>query len=296
MQRNLSLTIAFLALTISATGCQTLRTKKDSTPVVAQTSHEAGPERTEDATKGDSVKEEKDSTFSVYDWVPFMPKEEEPEPYPTPVKMVVAWTPDIMMRGGHTPTRGFGARMFFYNKESKPIPVDGTIEIHAYEAPRTGEQPKKITPYRFQREKLVKHFSQGDFGASYSLWIPVDAATGDRKKMVLVPSFINHDGKRITSAPSTLMLPGRVAQDDIMRSQRSIRLSGPTQENLLSRANINGPSGLSTTTIHRGGAPVPSSRKMVDASTLRKRASELLSQQRQSVSKRVVVPAAHTDR
>src|SRR6056297_1114913 len=83
-------------------------------------------------------------TTSESPWkkLPWMGEEEE-EPYPNPRKMAVTWTPDVIMRTGATPTRGFGGRVFFYDEKTRPVPVDGELAIQAF-IPGPDGKPDKI--------------------------------------------------------------------------------------------------------------------------------------------------------
>ncbi|MEM6980074.1 MAG: hypothetical protein AAF539_10445, partial [Planctomycetota bacterium] len=50
--------------------------------------------------------------------LPWVKKQDDvPEPYPTPVKIATTWAPDTLTQSGRTPTRGFGARVFFYDEK-----------------------------------------------------------------------------------------------------------------------------------------------------------------------------------
>ena len=129
-----------------------------------------------------------------------------PEPYPNPVKMAATWTPDTLVRTGHTPTRGFGGRVFFYDDKSRPVPVEGTLIVHAFDD--TDPQRPVSRRYEFTPEQFTRHFSRTDLGASYSVWIPWDAVGGVQRKLSLVTSFKTAAGHLVQGSPALVMLPG----------------------------------------------------------------------------------------
>jgi hypothetical protein len=139
-------------------------------------------------------------------------KDEKPEPYPNPVKMVTTWTPDTLIQSGRTPTRGFGGRVYFYDEKSKAVPVEGTLVVHGFDD--TAEEGKQTARrFEFTPEQFTEHFSQSDLGASYSIWIPWDAVGGAQRKISLVPSFRTTEGKLVQDIAATVSLPGFTAED-----------------------------------------------------------------------------------
>lgn len=162
---------------------------------------------------------------------PFSKKEKVPEPYPNPVKMATTWTPDTLTTVGKTPTRGFGGRVFFYNEKSQPVPVEGELLIVGYQESVHPGDPPSVKRFGFKPEQFTQHFSQSDFGASYSFWLPWDADGGTQQRITLVPSFTTKDGKKIQGTPTAVLLPGprdeRLAQGASSQSLQSKRYSGP---------------------------------------------------------------------
>jgi hypothetical protein len=145
---------------------------------------------------------------SFLDSIPFVGrKDKTPEPYPNPVKLAVTWTPDTIIQTGQTPTRGFGGRIFFYDEKSKSVPVEGTLVVHGFDD-SSEHDANDAKRFEFTPEQFTRHFSQGDLGASYSIWIPWDAIGGEKKRISLVTSFKSTSGKPIQGIPASLMLPG----------------------------------------------------------------------------------------
>ncbi|WP_068137958.1 hypothetical protein [Roseimaritima ulvae] len=191
---------------------------------------------------------------SLKESLPFISKKEkEPEPYPNPAKMAVTWTPDVILRTGSTPTRGFGGRVFFYDEKSRPVPVEGELAVQAI---RTAEgQEPELKRYAFTPEQFTKHYSQSDLGASYSIWIPWDAAGGEETKITLVPSFKTKEGNIVQGTSSIVALPGKTDRKDpsfeLPPMEAVTGAPGAYTGGAWSLGNLNtsGQRGLTTTTI-----------------------------------------------
>ncbi|MGI9445588.1 MAG: hypothetical protein ACR2N1_24145 [Rubripirellula sp.] len=187
---------------------------------------------------------------SFLDSIPFVGKKDKtPEPYTNPVKLAVTWTPDTIIQTGRTPTRGFGGRIFFYDEKSKSVPVEGTLVVHGFDD--TSENDANAAKrFEFTPEQFTRHFSQGDLGASYSIWIPWDAIGGEKKRISLVTSFKSTSGKPIQGIPASLMLPGSSPTE--MEEDKLARMS-PQYQQYVQASNTGGTrkTGLTTTTIRR---------------------------------------------
>ncbi|MGI9465883.1 MAG: hypothetical protein ACR2OA_02035 [Rubripirellula sp.] len=187
---------------------------------------------------------------SFLDSMPFVGKKDKlPEPYPNPVKLAVTWTPDTIIQTGRTPTRGFGGRVFFYDDKSKSVPVEGTLVVHGFDDSLENEA-SGAKRYEFTPEQFTRHFSQGDLGASYSIWIPWDAIGGEKKRISLVTSFKSTSGKPIQGIPATLMLPGSTPAET---EEDSLARLSPQYQQYVQASNTGGTrkTGLTTTTIRR---------------------------------------------
>lgn len=161
---------------------------------------------------------------------PFSKKKEVPEPYPNPVKLGTTWTSDTLTAPGKTPTRGFGGRVFFYNEKSQTVPVDGQLLVVAYEESLMPGVPPRVRRFGFTREQFTKHYSQSDFGASYSFWIPWDADGQPQQRVTLVPSFTTAEGNVIQGQPTSVLLPGPDGEEFVRAADmplRSRRYGGP---------------------------------------------------------------------
>ena len=199
---------------------------------------------------GQPVKKKKKDSSS---WSPFKKKE-----YQIPQSLNVTWSHDIMTLPGKPATRGFGGRFYFYNEKTQTIPVDGDLLVYGFDdtfkQKGTEDLSQADKRFRFTAEQLTTHFSQGELGASYSVWIPWDAAYGNHKKIMLIPTFLTKDGRTVRGAPANLNLPGKSNEDPnagiIPQTSSVIPTVLPEQfVDARTTANSNNSSGMRTTTI-----------------------------------------------
>lgn len=159
-----------------------------------------------------------------------VPWKSERKEYGVPDSIVAVWTYAVAHTPGQPPTRGFGGRiMFFQDGRERPLKVDGTLTVYAFEEANTSED--KIIPdrrYVFSPEDLARCYSQSKLGHSYSIWIPWDEAGGPQRTVSLIVCFTARSGKTIVSQQSKMMLPGP-RQDSDSRQLASRLSSGPTQ-------------------------------------------------------------------
>ncbi len=188
------------------------------------------------------------------------------KPYQKPDKLAAIWTHDILTMSGKPPTRGFGGRLYFYNPKSQAIPVDGELTVHGYEETRIGmhiqaEKTQADKTFMFTAEQFTEHFSPSDMGASYSIWVPWDAADGVQKEITLIPTFKGKDGTILQGEPAKLVLPGRKLEAELGPSAFQAvsfqRSQLPTNTGPLQQLNVPPQTGLRTTTIS-----VPSSSRL----------------------------------
>lgn len=185
----------------------------------------------------------------------FSKKDQPPEPYPSPVKLVATWTPDTLIQTGRTPTRGFGGRVYFFNEKSRAVPVEGTLVVHGFDE-HAGDPESQVKRFAFTPEQFTQHFSQSDLGASYSVWIPWDAAGGENRKISLVATFMTKEGKTVQGPPTTVLLPGDRPDPE---QQLADKLSPDFRRwQQVSGGDASRASGLTTTTIPRRKRPNPS--------------------------------------
>lgn len=197
------------------------------------------------STTAAGKKKKKDSS-----WFSFKKKE-----YQTPQNMNVTWSNDVLTLPGKPPTRGFGGRFYFYNERSQAIPVDGELVVYAFDDTDSKHRPEDLDRadkiFRFPAEQFTNHFSESDLGASYSVWIPWDAAHGKQKRIMLIPTFKTKDERLVRGSPATLNLPGKNGDDfsqEVMQTSAMIPTALPGQvpgaRNVVTNQNA-----LRTTTI-----------------------------------------------
>ncbi len=154
--------------------------------------------------------------------VPLLWKSDRKE-YGIPDTIVAVWTYAVAHRPGQPPARGFGGRiMFFQEGRERPVKVDGTLAVYAFE--ETNSQEQKVMPdrrYVFTPEELASCYSQSRVGHSYSVWIPWDEAGGPQRTISLIVCFTSRAGKTIVSQQAKMTLPGPRSSDPAGTSRAS---------------------------------------------------------------------------
>ena len=141
----------------------------------------------------------------------FQRKDKEKEAPPA-AHLVGLWTDTVLYQPGRTPTRGLGGRVYFYDREHNSIPVDGELVVYAFDdtngAPNERPADRKFV---YTAEHLPAHLSESDFGPSYSIWLPWDAAGGGQKELSIVPVFRARTGAVVVGQLTRHVLPGPTA-------------------------------------------------------------------------------------
>lgn len=154
------------------------------------------------------------------------------EKHGVPQRMVVLWTDDVFTQIGKPPTRGFGARIYFYNEQDKPIPVEGQLVVYGYDDSNTqhGAQRVPDRKFMFNPEEFKQHYSESQIGSSYSIWVPWDGVDGPRRDISLVPVFTSSTGKIVVGPQTVNVLTARTAEgrSQYNQIQTSSRSAVPT--------------------------------------------------------------------
>ena len=133
----------------------------------------------------------------------------QPEPK-IPVEMTEIWTDAVRHTPGQPAERGFGGRiMFFARKEGKPVAVDGTLTVYAFDA--DDKDLKHVAPlkkYVFPVDTLAKHYSKSELGHSYSFWLPWGETGGPEQRVSLIARFEPIGGPILMSQATRHLLPG----------------------------------------------------------------------------------------
>jgi hypothetical protein len=154
-----------------------------------------------------------------------------------PQRLVVLWADDVMGQMGKASTRGFGGRLYFYNAEDKPVPVEGQLTVYAYDdtIPKKGSQRNPDRKFVFTAEQFQSHFSESQIGPSYSVWIPWEDIDGPRRDISLVPVFISSSGKVIMGPQTINVLAARTPEGESKYNQ--LRMSQKTIHGPLAQAS-----------------------------------------------------------
>lgn len=138
--------------------------------------------------------------------------------YETPEKIIAVWTDAVYQMPGAAPTRGFGGRIYFYNRTGDAVPVDGELIVYAFDDREPAAPTDKPTrKYAFTAEQLTRYYSQSELGASYNIWIPWDKVGGEEKQIALFPVFVDKSGKVVRGMFAYNRLPG---QRELSEEQR----------------------------------------------------------------------------
>jgi hypothetical protein len=175
----------------------------------------------------DSEKDGSDSKNSKDDdsdlsWSFGLPKEKKLD---EPVKMFVTWTDSVYTQLGKPPTRGFAARIYFYNKNYEAIEVDGSLVVFGYDdSSRDDANRKADKKFVFTPEHLAGRFSNTQIGASYSVWVPWDEVGGPKKSISLLPVFRSEEGHIVRGEQIVSILRGKATGkngEQFVRDQRT---------------------------------------------------------------------------
>lgn len=126
-----------------------------------------------------------------------------------PRQIVPVWSETVRHQSGTAPTRGFGGRVMFYGPDRhKPVLVDGSLIVYAWDDSERSTERAPDRKYVFPAENLASHYSLSRIGHSYSFWVPWDAAGGAQQKVTLICRFVDRTGAEVTSGTAHVVLPG----------------------------------------------------------------------------------------
>ena len=139
--------------------------------------------------------------------LPFWDSPPKPQ---VPTRMVEFWSEEVFSEPGMPGVRGFAGRVMFYNeKGTKPVAVDGSLTVFAFDdsdRDRGYSAPEK--KFIYLAEQLPKYYSKSELGPSYSFWLPWDEVGGTERKLCLVARFEPRKGSPVVSKPCHKLLPG----------------------------------------------------------------------------------------
>lgn len=158
----------------------------------------------------------------------------------TPVTMAAIWADSVYEQPGQMDVKGFGGRIFFYDKYNKAVKVDGELIVYGFDdSVKNRKEQIADRKFVFKQEDFHKHYSENDLGASYSVWVPWERVGGFRKTITLIPMFKTADGSLIKCSQSISTLPGKVRKDDrVSQSDKNkpYKVLGPSPA-VVSQAN-----------------------------------------------------------
>lgn len=132
--------------------------------------------------------------------------EKPPKP---PARFTDMWTFTILRQSGLPGIRGFGGRVTFFDGNDKPMKVNGTFTVYAFNA--HSENPSAALPERkfvFLAKDLPKHHDKTKLGDSYSVWLPWDEVGGEERQLTLIARLEAENGEVVMGSASRQILSG----------------------------------------------------------------------------------------
>ena len=134
--------------------------------------------------------------------------------YEVPEQMMVVWTDAVQTVPGQPPRRGCGGRLYFFDNKGRPIPVNGTLVVYAFDDAGTADGTHPQARFVFSPQQFTESFAESDLGASYNIWIPWDDLGSPQKKLTLITVYRDASGKIVKADPAAVVLPGKVELTD----------------------------------------------------------------------------------
>ncbi|MCU0711740.1 MAG: hypothetical protein MUC43_06745 [Pirellula sp.] len=140
--------------------------------------------------------------------IPWSGKKKETKVIPD--RILAVWTDTVLHQQGQTGVRGFGGRVYFYEKDrTDPIEVEGSLAVYAFDAEDDAiDSQKPLRKFVFTTEQLASRMSKTSIGPSYSVWLPWSAVGDPPQKLSLITRFEGVDGGTTISDPVIKLLPG----------------------------------------------------------------------------------------
>ncbi len=134
---------------------------------------------------------------------------EEEKPV-VPERILAIWTDTVLRQPNQPGVRGFGGRVFFYDKEQNdPIEVDGKLVVFVFDADdQDPENQKPLRKYVIDADDFAKHMSKTSRGPAYSVWLPWGDVKGPTKKLSIIARYEGRHGGTTLSDPTMKLLPG----------------------------------------------------------------------------------------
>lgn len=143
-----------------------------------------------------------------------LPWAEDREPE-LPDRLLPVWTDSILHQPNQPGIRGFGGRIYFYEKgETDPAEVDGGLAVYVFDADEVDPmQQKPLRKFVFTADQFETHMSRSSIGPSYSVWLPWGPVGGPAHRLSLIARFEGREGGTVISEPTIKLLPGIPQQE-----------------------------------------------------------------------------------
>ena len=127
-----------------------------------------------------------------------------------PDRILAIWTDTILRQPNQPGVRGFGGRVFFYQKDQNdPIEVDGKLVVFVFDADdQDPENQKPLRKYVIEADDFAKHMSKTSLGPAYSVWLPWGDTKGPTMKLSIIAKYEGRQGGTTLSDPTIKLLPG----------------------------------------------------------------------------------------
>lgn len=134
----------------------------------------------------------------------------EEEKTVVPDRILAIWTDTVLRQPNQPGVRGFGGRVFFYEKDQNdPIEVDGKLVVFVFDADdQDPENQKPLRKYVIEADDFAKHMSKTSIGPAYSVWLPWGDVKGPTMKLSIIARYEGREGGTTLSDPTIKLLPG----------------------------------------------------------------------------------------
>ena len=240
--KNLPLIMVLAAVVVSA-GCSTMKSRLEKLPIVGGEQSSA------------------------------QMKEAAAQPvYGAPEKMLAIWKDSVRSQPGQKSMRGFGGRIFLYDRDGAPIRAQGDLVIYGFDdSVKQREGSKADQKIVLRDDKFQQRYSESGLGPSYSVWIDWDEVGGPDKNVTLIPFFRTPEGKIVRAGQSIYTLHSPTKEEQMYReklvSHEEISSDGP--DSSVGHANFLQSDGEGNGVVQASGIkPMPKKENAVRTTTI----------------------------
>lgn len=127
-------------------------------------------------------------------------------------KIVALWEPTTGKSVDDTNARGFSGQILFFGSGcATGARVRGKVNIYEYDNfnAQSLDEPELLHTFTFEPDAWDVHHAAGTFGHSYSVFVPYMQKHRDQVHVGLKVEFVRDDGRRVSTPPIDVLLPGR---------------------------------------------------------------------------------------